>query len=49
MSVDEVFDVPDEERERRKGEADLTYRLILAARRFDRALSETEVDPLLGL
>ena len=46
MSVEE-FDVSDEERERRKVEADLTFRLILAARRSDRSLSESEVDRLL--
>ena len=48
MSVEE-FDVSDEERERRKVEADLTFRLILAARSYDRALSEREVDRLLEL
>jgi hypothetical protein len=48
MSIDE-FDVSDEERELRRGESDLTVRLILASGGPDRTLSNAEVDRLLGL
>lgn len=48
MSIDE-FDVSDEERELRRQEADLTVRLILASGAPDRALTDEDLDRLLGL
>lgn len=48
ISIDE-FDVSDEERELRRQEADLTVRLILASGAPDRALTDEDLDRLLGL
>lgn len=48
MSVDE-FDISDEERERRRDEAALTFRLILSVGGTDERPTTAEVDRLLGL
>lgn len=48
MSVDE-FDISDEERERRRDEADLISRLILSADGSPTDLCQPEIDRALGL
>lgn len=48
MSVDE-FDISDEERERRRDEADLTFRLILSVSAAEGTLGQAELDRLLDL
>lgn len=48
MSVDE-FDISDEERERRRDEANLIARLILSADGSPADLGQPEIDRALGL